>query len=149
MVQLPFFYSLTWHFWHFSRKQWDRANIIISVRQKVWHLSSNDAITNVVHRDLDLYSEGKNFWKYIILYIWKTARACEKWTCTTFITVEIRYRMAYVQFLGEMQRITFRLMLSSCVYVCLSVCVCVYATFVDLGKTAWDRDVVFVLYCVE
>ena len=48
-------------------------------------------------------------------------------------------------FLGEMQRIAFRLMLSSfmyvcvCVCVCLSVClyvyVCVYAAFVDLRKT--------------
>ena len=34
--------------------------------------------------------------------------------------------MAGLQFLGEMQRIAFRLMLSSCVCsVCLSVCVCV------------------------
>ena len=39
-------------------------------------------------------------------------------------------------FLGEMQRIAFRLMVSSCVCVCLSVCVCVYAAFVDLKKTA-------------
>ena len=51
------------------------------------------------------------------------------------------------QFLGEMQRIAFRLKLSSCVCVCvsvcLSVCLCVYAAFVDLRKTVWDRDVVF------
>ena len=58
-------------------------------------------------------------------------------------------------FLGEMQCIEFRLMLSSyvcvgvcvgvCVYVraCACVCVCVYAAFVDLRKTVWDRDVVF------
>ena len=39
-----------------------------------------------------------------------------------------------VIFLGEMQCIAFRLMLSSCVSVCL--CLCVYATFVDLRKTA-------------
>ena len=37
------------------------------------------------------------------------------------------------QFLGEMQRIAFRLLLSSC--VCVSVCVCVCAAFVDLRKT--------------
>ena len=53
----------------------------------------------------------------------------------------------YVTFLGEMQRIAFRLMLSSCVClsICLSVClsVCVYAAFVDDRKTVWDRDVVF------
>ena len=52
-----------------------------------------------------------------------------------------------VLFLGEMQRIAFRLMLSSCVCVC--VCVCVYAAFVDLRKTVWDRDAVFVLNCSE
>ena len=38
-----------------------------------------------------------------------------------------------------------------CVCVCLSVClcvcvyVCVYAAFVDLRKTGWDRDVVFLI----
>ena len=39
-------------------------------------------------------------------------------------------------FLVEMQRIAFRLMLSSCVSVCLCVCVCVcvYAAFVELRK---------------
>ena len=31
---------------------------------------------------------------------------------------------ANMRFLGEMQRIAFRLMLSSCVCVCLCVCVC-------------------------
>ena len=51
-------------------------------------------------------------------------------------------------FLGELQRIAFRLMLSSscmcvCVCLCVSVCVCVYAAFVDLRKTVWDRDVLF------
>ena len=54
-------------------------------------------------------------------------------------------------FLGEMQNIAFRLMLSSCLWlyvcvclcVCLSVCLCV-CRFVDLRKTVWDRDVVFV-----
>ena len=50
---------------------------------------------------------------------------------------------AMLPFLGEMQRIAFHLMLSSC------VCVCVYAAFVDLRKTVWDRDVDFVLNCVE
>ena len=52
-----------------------------------------------------------------------------------------------------MQRIAFRLMLSSCVcvYACVCVCkwvcvgVCVYAAFVDLTKTVGDRDVVFFL----
>ena len=44
-------------------------------------------------------------------------------------------------FLGEMQRIAFRLMLSSCVCVCLSVCI--YTAFVNLGITVWDTDVVF------
>ena len=29
------------------------------------------------------------------------------------------------------------------IVVCVCVCVCVYAAFVDLGKTIWDRDVVF------
>ena len=60
-----------------------------------------------------------------------------------------------------MQRITFRLMPSSyvCVCVCVRVrvrvrvfvrvrmrvrvCVCVYAAFVDLRKTVWDRDAFF------
>ena len=41
-------------------------------------------------------------------------------------------------FLGEMQRIPFRLMLLSCVCVCVYVCVCVcvrvHAAFVDLRK---------------
>ena len=40
--------------------------------------------------------------------------------------------------LGEMQRIVFRLMLSSCVCVCVCLCclsVCVYAAFVNLRKT--------------
>ena len=45
-------------------------------------------------------------------------------------------------FLGEMQRIAFRLMLSS--HVCVSVCVYV-CRVLDLRKTAEDRDVVFVL----
>ena len=36
-----------------------------------------------------------------------------------------------------------------CVCVCLSLCVCVYAAFVDLRKTVWDRDIVFLLNCVE
>ena len=40
---------------------------------------------------------------------------------------------AISSFLGEMQRIAFRLMLSLCVSVC--VCMCVYAAFVDLRKT--------------
>ena len=58
------------------------------------------------------------------------------------------------RYLGERQRIAFRFMLSSCVCVCVSVCVClsaclcVYAAFVDLRKTVWDRDVVF-LNCAE
>ena len=43
------------------------------------------------------------------------------------------------RFFGEIQRIAFRLMLSSCV----SVCVCVYTAFVDHRKTVWDRDAVF------
>ena len=47
-------------------------------------------------------------------------------------------------FLGEMQCIAFRLMLSSC--VCVSVCV--YAAFVDAKKKVCDRDVVF-LICTE
>ena len=38
-------------------------------------------------------------------------------------------------YLGEMQRIAFRLMLSSCVSVCLCICVCIYAAFVDARKT--------------
>ena len=43
-------------------------------------------------------------------------------------------------FLGEMQRIAFRLMLSSCMCVCVclcafvSLCLCVYAAFVDARK---------------
>ena len=44
------------------------------------------------------------------------------------------------RFLGEMQRIAFRLMLSSCMSVC--VCVSVYAAFVDARKTVRDRGVV-------
>ena len=32
--------------------------------------------------------------------------------------------IAFFTFLGEMQRIAFRLMLSSCVCVCVCVCVC-------------------------
>ena len=39
-------------------------------------------------------------------------------------------------FLGELQGIAFRLMLSSCVSVCVcALCVCVCAEFVDLRKT--------------
>ena len=38
-------------------------------------------------------------------------------------------------FLGEMQRIAFRLMLSSCVCVCVRVCVRVYDAFVDARRT--------------
>ena len=30
-----------------------------------------------------------------------------------------------------------------CVCVCVCVCLCVYTAFVDLRKTAWDRDVAF------
>ena len=66
-----------------------------------------------------------------------------------------------LSFLGEMQRIAFRLMLSSCVCVCMCVCVCVCvcvsvcvcvwmcvsvcvsAAFVNLRKTVWARDAVF------
>ena len=49
-----------------------------------------------------------------------------------------------------MQRIAFRLMLSSCVCVCVYVCVrvcvlcvfvCVYAAFVDGRQTVWGTDV--------
>ena len=56
---------------------------------------------------------------------------------------KINGRKYYVHetFLGEMQRIAFRLMLSSCVCVCVCVClsvcrsVCVFAAFVDARKT--------------
>ena len=55
------------------------------------------------------------------------------------------------RFLGEMQRIGFRLMLSLCVCVCVCVCarvrvcvcVCVCDSFMDIRKTVWDRNVVF------
>ena len=45
--------------------------------------------------------------------------------------------LIFLFLLGEMQRISFRLMLSSCmcVSVCLSVCLCVCTAFVDLKKT--------------
>ena len=56
---------------------------------------------------------------------------------TTLVTEEMYFmnRIGSSLSLGEMQRIAFRLMLSSC--VCVSVClsVCVYAAFVDLRKT--------------
>ena len=39
---------------------------------------SNDSIANVVHRDLDLYFQRHNFWKYIIYNIWKTASVRKK-----------------------------------------------------------------------
>ena len=38
---------------------------------------------------------------------------------------------------------------SVCLSVCVSVCLCVYAAFVDLRKTVWDRDVIFLLNCSE
>ena len=38
-------------------------------------------------------------------------------------------------FLGEMQRIAFRLMLSPCVCVCVCLSVCLYAAFVNARKT--------------
>ena len=44
------------------------------------------------------------------------------------------------------KNVAFRLMLSSCVCVCVSVCV--YAAFVDARKTVSDRDVGF-LNCAE
>ena len=49
-----------------------------------------------------------------------------------------------LSFLGEMQRVAFHH-----VCVCVSVCLCVYATFVDLRKTVWDRDAAFLLNCSE
>ena len=52
----------------------------------------------------------------------------------TFVGVVVQ--VGYKMFLGELKRIAFRLMLSSCVSVCvLSVCLCVYAAFVDIRKT--------------
>ena len=39
----------------------DRANITITIRQKVWHLPTNNAIVNVVYHDLDLYFQVTNF----------------------------------------------------------------------------------------
>ena len=42
-----------------------------------------------------------------------------------FINLSVCFRL-FVSFLGEMQRIAFRLMLSSCVSVCVCLSVCVY-----------------------
>ena len=47
--------------------------------------------------------------------------------------------LIYGVFLGEMQRIAFRPLLSSCVCVCM----CVYDAFVAARKMIWDREVVF------
>ena len=62
----------------------------------------------------------------------------------------------HVVFLDEIQRIVFRLMLSSCVSECMCVCVCVcvsicvfvYAAFVDLSKGFEIETFVF-LNCAE
>ena len=40
-----------------------------------------------------------------------------------------------LSFVSEMQRIAFRLMLSSCVCLCVCLCLCVCAAFVDAKKT--------------
>ena len=48
-------------------------------------------------------------------------------------------------FVGEMQRIAFRLMLSSCVSMCVCVCVCVFVVFVNARKIVWIETSFFKL----
>ena len=60
------------------------------------------------------------------------------WTFTYLFTFTFTRFLVVIdvfRFLGEMQSIAFRLMLSSCVSVCVCVSVCMYAAFVDLRKT--------------
>ena len=41
----------------------------------------------------------------------------------------------------------YAIIMCVCVCVCVSGCVCLYAAFVHIGKTVWDRDDIFVLNC--
>ena len=68
----------------------DRANITIAIRKEVWYLPSIGAMVNVVHRDLGLYFQccHKPSGNHTIFNIWKTVRACEKCSSTTFIEVD-------------------------------------------------------------
>ena len=60
-----------------------------------------------------------------------------KTSLTSILTSIVKFKLGVSLFLGEMQRIAFRLMLSVCVFVCVCLCgcVCVYAAFVDARKT--------------
>ena len=57
--------------------------------------------------------------------------------CSFIIYLDrILHLCSFIVFLGEMQRISFHLMLSSWVRV--------YAAYVDLRETLWDKDIVFI-----
>ena len=102
MAQVPLFYSLIFIFrsnlWHFitlaniSPMVRSRANITISIRQKVRHLPSNVAIANVVHRDLHGCFQGHTISGNHIILIWKTLGASKKCSSTSFIEVDTSYR---------------------------------------------------------
>ena len=58
----------------------DNENVTIVIDWDVMYLQSNDAIANIVHRDLDLRFQGRTFSN---ANIWKTAKACEKCSIVT------------------------------------------------------------------
>ena len=118
------------------------------------------AIWNCLPHDNRAASSASNFRSRFKMHYFKTSLS------TSYIHFKRSwYQLFYAPliqfhdlFLGKIHRIAFRLMLS-CVCVCVCVCVsmcacvcvshCVYAAFVDLRKTVWDREVVFFPNCAE
>ena len=67
-------------------------------------MPSNGATSNVVHRDLGLYSQGHEFWN---VNISKTVRASEQCSGETFIVVDICNRMIPFPMLYSVSLTTF------------------------------------------
>ena len=64
------------------------------------YLSSNGAMANGVHRDLDVYFQGQTISGIHVVYnIWKTVISSEQCRSSSFIDVDIGQRMAPLRML--------------------------------------------------
>ena len=75
---------------YFNKYRLESARVTIAKRVEVRYLPSNGATANVVYHDFDLYFQGHEIWNVSILI---TVRASEKCSRSTFIEVDIAYRM--------------------------------------------------------
>ena len=93
----------------------------------VWHRSAGTSLLmEVDHAVLDLYCAFLHTWQDVSIFV-------------IFFAIFSRNATHCIS--------PYAIVMCVCVCVCLSVCVRVYAAFVDLRKTVWDRDVIFVLNC--